>query len=397
MPVLLYALFYGGIFLALGIYLPFWPVWLESRGLDAAEIGLVLALPAWIKVVSTPAIAQIADRSGRAKRVLTLCAASAIAGFAAFMLAGGFWSIVALTVLVSVPFMAMVPLADSLTLRAVYRLDLDYGRIRLWGSLTFLFATVGGGYVISHAGTEPVLGLILAALGATLVTTLFLPAPAAGGARATAGRHWRRLATRPFLLFLAAACLLQASHAVYYGFSALHWRANGLDETTIGLLWAEGVIAEIVLFALSRRLTLRWPPAAWLALAGLGGLLRWSVLAETAALHPLIAAQLLHALTFGAAHLGAMHFIARNAPAGLEASAQSLYAAVGGGLAMGLASLASGALYGQFAGGAFLAMAGLSACGLAAALALLRQSGQANRSAGTDESAAGGPEAGSAE
>jgi len=243
MPALLYALFYGGGFLALGVYLPFWPVWLEARGLSAAEIGLVLALPAWIKVASTPAIAQLADRSGRTKQVLALGCALATAGFAAFALAGGFWSIVALTVLVSVPFMALVPLADSLTLRAVYRLDLDYGRIRLWGSLTFLLATVVGGHLISRSGAGPILALILAALAITFVTTLLLPAPTPRTPSTAAGRHWRRLFTRPFLLFLAAACLLQASHAVYYGFSALHWRANGLDETTIGLLWAEGVVA----------------------------------------------------------------------------------------------------------------------------------------------------------
>ena len=111
-------------------------------------------------------------------------------------------------------------------------------------------------------------------------------------------------------------------------------------------------------------------PPGLLILAGLAGILRWSVLAASTALPVLIAVQALHALTFGAAHLGAMHFIARAAPPGLSATAQGLYSAVSGGIAMGLAMLAAGVLYDAAAGRAFLAMAALSGGGLALAIVL---------------------------
>jgi len=165
---------------------------------------------------------------------------------------------------------------------------------------------------------------------------------------------------------------MAASHAVYYAFSALHWRAAGLTSAAVGWLWAEGVIAEVVLFAVAGAVVARVGALRLMALAGVCGIVRWIVLGATTDLTALIAVQALHAGTFGAAHLGAMHFLARNAPAGLAASAQALYSAVSGGFAIGLAMLASGWLYTELGGRAFFPMAAMSAAGLGIALLLMR-------------------------
>jgi PPP family 3-phenylpropionic acid transporter len=376
-----YAAFYGALFLTLGVYLPFWPVFLKSRGLDAAEIGLLFALLFWTKVVTTPAIAQIADRSGRAKATLVITAALSLLFFTGLIGAQGFWPILLIMLPAAACHQALNPIADSQTMTAVRERGLDYGRIRLWGSLTFILGTLGAGRLLTGREADLLLWLILAALGVTVLAALALPDRRARAPAPEAGRPrlLALLGQRRFLLFLAAASLLQASHAVYYAFSALHWKAAGLSETTIGWLWAEGVVAEILLFAVSGAVIARLGPPALLVLAGLGGVVRWCVLGASVALPAIAAVQLLHALTFGAAYLGAMHFIARAAPPGLSATAQSLYAAVSGGIAMGLAMLLSGALYAEFAGGAFFFMAGLSAGGLLLAAVLWR--GRASASA----------------
>jgi len=172
-----------------------------------------------------------------------------------------------------------------------------------------------------------------------------------------------------------ASALIQSSHAAYYGFSALHWRASGIGATTIAVLWTEGVVAEILFFALSRRLAGRLRPGSLLVLAGLLGTLRWSVTALSTDLAALAAVQLLHAATFAATHLAAMHTITRATPARLAASMQSLYSALAGGLAMGGTMLLAGTLYESDPGLAFLAMAGLTLAAVALTLAagLLRQ------------------------
>jgi PPP family 3-phenylpropionic acid transporter len=370
-----FASYYGAVFLALGIYLPFWPVWLAERGLGATDIGLLLALASWVKVLSVPPIARLADRTGRHKAAIVLLSAASLVSFAAFLLAAEFWSILAVQLLAALAFHGLIPLAESHTMRAVGAGRIDYGRVRLWGSVAFVLGALGTGELLTRHDPGLLLWLILGALAATVPAALALPRrrpepqETAAGCRARP-RARALLTDRRFLLFLAAAALLQASHAVYYGFSALTWRSAGLSDAAVGWLWAEGVLAEILFFAVSGALLRRSGPAALLALAGLAGVLRWTVLAGTTALPALIAVQVLHALTFGAAHLGAVHFIARHAPQGLAATAQGLYAALSGGLAMGLAMGLAGWLYEAYQAWAFLAMTAMSAAGLALALAL---------------------------
>jgi PPP family 3-phenylpropionic acid transporter len=165
-----------------------------------------------------------------------------------------------------------------------------------------------------------------------------------------------------FIAVLAAASLIQASHAVYYGFSALEWRASGFGGTEIAALWALGVIAEIVLFALSGRLPPFFQPTMLLMLGAAGGALRWAVMAFDPPALALPWLQLLHALTFGATHLGAVGFVARRAPAGQGAAAQG-YLSIALGAVMAGATSLSGWLYGAFGGHAYAAMAVMAMAG----------------------------------
>jgi PPP family 3-phenylpropionic acid transporter len=163
---------------------------------------------------------------------------------------------------------------------------------------------------------------------------------------------------------VAAAGCVQASHAVYYGFSTLHWQAYGHSETVVGLLWAEGVIAEIILFGTAAPLVRRLGPERLLALAGLAGIVRWSALALTDWLPALAVFQALHAFSFGAAHLGAMHFMGRTMPPHQAATAQSLYSVAVIGIAVGLATGVSGTLYQAWGAGAYWWMAVLGGFGM---------------------------------
>jgi MFS transporter, PPP family, 3-phenylpropionic acid transporter len=369
-----FAFYYAAVFLSVGVYLPFWPLWLESRGLGAGQIGLLLALAAWVKVVATPTLAHLSDRAGRGKSTIVMLAAVSLFAFATFAPASGFVGILAVQLIVAASFPLLVPLGESQTMTAVYRHDLDYGRIRLWGSLAFIVGSLVAGRAIGGLGADWVLWLILAALGLTFVAAAALPgrAPAAPGTapEEVSLRRVVGLLRQPGLpVFLIAAALIQASHAAYYGFSSLHWRAEGIGETTIALLWAEGVVVEILLFAFSARPVRHCAPTTLLLAAGLLGTLRWSLLALSSDLVLLAFAQTLHAATFAVTHLAVMHYITRATPAGLSASMQSFYSALSGGLAMGLAMLAAGRLFEVGAAEAFFAMAAIAFT--AAALALL--------------------------
>jgi PPP family 3-phenylpropionic acid transporter len=357
-----YASFYGGFFLTAGILLPFWPLWLENRGLGAVEIGLILAIGPWVRVVANPIAAQLADRSGRAKTVLATFAGLSVLVYAGFVPAQGFWWIAAISLLAAICFPAMLPIGESQVMGAVLRHKLDYGRIRLWGSITFIVATLGAGRLLTGRDPDLVLMLVLAALAATFVAALSFPQQPTDTNKDERSGIAALLAQPRFVLFVVTASLLQASHAVLNGFSTLHWRAAGISETIIGGLWAEGVIAEIALFSVSGFFVARLGPLGLLALAGVSGIIRWTVLAQTTDLTALFAVQLLHGITFGAVHLAAMHFVASNAPPGLSATAQGIYASAAG-LAMGLAMVGAGSLFAAFQEQAFFAMAAISAVG----------------------------------
>ena len=173
--------------------------------------------------------------------------------------------------------------------------------------------------------------------------------------------------------FVLAAGLIQASHVVYYGFATLHWRAAGHGEAVIGWLWAEGVVAEIMLFAWAAAVLRRLPPLRLLALAGGLSVLRWAATALSTDLAVLIPAQALHAASFGAVHLATVHYLRDHTPLALQASAQGFYAAIGGALLSGLLTPFGGWLYGRAGGEAFWAMAAVALAGTIAAVSLMRR------------------------
>jgi PPP family 3-phenylpropionic acid transporter len=368
-------MFYAASFLVVGIQLPFWPVWLAGRGLDMHEIALVFAAAIWAKVIATPVLGALADRLGRRRAVMILLAASACVAYAGLWPAAGFGAILALNLVAGMAQSALMPLGDSITLAAVRDDGLDYGRVRVWGSVSFIVAAIGSGAAL--ALTSPgerapgqadnqVLFLVLAASAVLLVACVAIP-PGARSALALRSR-WAALgrlaADRRFWLFVVSAAALQSSHQLYYGFGTLYWQEVGFSDTVIGILWAEGVVAEIVLFWYSAPFVARLGPLGLMALGGIAGIVRWSLMGVMPGLAAAAILQLLHAVTFGASHLGAMHFMARSVPPGAAASAQSLYAALSAGLGSGLVMLVAGALYAAYGGGAYPFMALLSAAGL---------------------------------
>jgi len=369
------AVYYSAAFAVIGVHLPFWPVWLSARGLDAEEIGIIIAVGIGVKVFANPLIAHVADRLGERRRLMVVLAVLSLAGYALFSLAYDFWSILGVTVLFFIVWAPIMPLGESLTMLTGRAEKIDYGRIRLWGSLTFIISSVGVGYLLVGHDQNLILWLILAGIAMTAVSAWFVPdtrAPATPGERPAILEVF---SDRRFLLFVIAATLIQASHGVYYTFGTIHWQQAGYSEDVIGWLWAEGVAAEIVLFAFGNRIVSRIGPARLMTLAGLLGTLRWIGTGLTDSLGALIIFQALHAFTFAATHLGAIHFMASRIDPRHSATAQSVYSAVVMGLGLGLAAFAAGHLYAAFAGRAYLAMAVMTCIGSAVAFSLRRRRG----------------------
>ena len=375
------ALFYGAQFLLLGAYLPYFPVWLDGRGLGPEEVAVVLAATAFARMLFTPLVGFAADRAGDRRRVLKALGWASLGTCLALAFCESFAAILPVTIAFVLSWTSAMPITETVAMSGVRTAGLDYGRMRLWGSLAFVAASVAGGFVVGARGGEAALWLIGVGAAAMAAGTYWLPPPTGRGMlRAAAAiprvrlRDALGLARSPlFLLFLATAGATQAAHAVYYAFGTLHWREQGIAGGTIGMLWTVGVVAEILLFTVSRRAVAALGAVPLIALAGAAAVLRWTITAFDPPLWLLFSVQALHGLTFGAAHLGAIHFIAQAVPEEYAATAQGLYASVAGGLMMGLAMAAAGPLYAGLGAFAYLPMAGVALAALLGALLLMRQ------------------------
>lgn len=366
------SLFYGGYFGAVGVILPFWPLWLAGRGIGADEIGLVVGAGLLARVVSGPVAAHIADGGGDVRRLILGLAVGALVVFALFPLTAGLWPVVGLWLLFGCFWSPIMSLGESITLSCVRTAHVDYGRVRLWGSVTFIVVSAASGRLL--AGNEPALihALILGLVAATVAVSLLLPKTPSQARVPGKLPLGQVLGNRRFLAMLAAGALLQCSHAVYYAFGSIHWAAAGHSEAAIGWLWAEGVIAETLLFMVSARFIDRLGPGRMFALAGLAGVIRWPVLALSTDLGALIAVQALHALTFGSAHLAAVTFIRQQLPPALSATGISVYASGVNGISMGFFMLLSGQLYARYQGPSYFAMAAMCLAGGVISLAMAR-------------------------
>lgn len=354
-------LFLAAFFAAGAVTTAYLPVWFADRGLSSAEIGQVLGLGSLLRVVTVPGWGWLADAVGRRRAVLF--AGAAIAASSAVLLSAsqGFVAILLVSAVQGVAASALTPLTDALTLTLAAVRRLDYGRTRAYGSVAYMAATALGGALLGVTGSGVVPWMVAGFYGlasgfAVALPGVAVPAPAP---RIQQGP----LRSPRFRLALVATALIQGAHATYYAFATLHWRAAGIPDGAIGLLIAEGIVAEVALFVWGRPLVERLGPARLTAVAAAASLLRWTATAFVTDVPALAAIQLLHAATFACQHLSTM-LVLRTLPAQRAGTAQALMSALGFSAPTGLLIWLSGQLYSAAGGLTFLLMAAVGGSAL---------------------------------
>ncbi|MDT8376650.1 MAG: MFS transporter [Mariprofundaceae bacterium] len=366
-------LFYAAYFAAMGLILPFFPLYLAERELDAVMIGVMTGLLAVAKVLAPPWVGHLADRSasGRSRPFIvgaSLCAAL----FAVAMdYTVDVWWLAAVVLLFGMLWAAILPLTDGLSVSVSEAALADYGRLRVWGSIGFVVASLAGGIwlVDGNMGQFPcwLLGLML--LLALAARGFPGQQPLSDREESGNGRFGR-----PFITLLMVSFLMQVSHGAYYGFYSLYLVDLGYQGWQIGAFWVLGVIAEIVLMWGWSRPLQKVAPAWVLSAALLLATLRWLGIGLTEVWYGLLFWQLLHAASFAAFHLSAIAWVKRLAPANRHATAQGWYSASGFGLGstigiMGCGLIVSSGGYSQ----AFFVCAAIAFAGMLLAWQLPRR------------------------
>ena len=357
------ALFYGAIFALIGCHLPFFPVWLRAVGIDAAWIGVIAAVPAVTRFTVLPMVTGFAERRGAVRGAMMATAVMTTFGFAVIGTQHLPLAVFLAYAVTAASWTPTVPLTDAYALRGVARYGLDYGPLRLWGSAAFVVGALGCGLLAGMIAAEHLIWIIVAA-GALAALAGFGLRPMESRQAQAITRHGTSALLRDpgFLAIIAASALIQGSHSTYYVFGSITWQLAGLGGLTIAALWAIGVVAEIAVFALSPRFTLR--PSMLVVIAGVGAMLRWLITAQEPPVAVLAVVQLAHGVSFGLTQVGIMGLMVRHVPMPVVTRAQGYLAACGG-IVASTASIVSGAIYARYGQGAYYAMAAMALSGAA--------------------------------
>ena len=349
------ALFYGTTYGTMGTHLPFFTLWLKSVGIDASWIGIISAVPAVTRFTVLPFVTAAAGRHYSLRTALIVTSIAAALGFAVIGT-----QVLPLAVLLAYAvtcclWTPMVPLTDAYALGGVARYGLNYGPLRLWGSAAFVVGALICGVLVDIVASKHLIWVIAAVAALGAVASLGLQPLDRPKPPPTAALGGRALLRDPgFLAIIVAAALIQASHAAYYAFASITWQASGLDGLTIAGLWVLGVLAEIVVFALSPRFTLA--PVLLVVIGALSAVARWVISAQEPSLAVLAVVQLAHGLTFGLTQVGVMGLLVRHVPGHMMARGQGYLAACGG-IVSGTASVVSGLVYAGYGQRVYYVMA----------------------------------------
>ncbi|MGB8601002.1 MAG: MFS transporter [Rhizomicrobium sp.] len=362
------------------IFLPFYGAWLAWRGFPTDQIAWIMSAGYLLRAVLSPFCGIIADARNDRREMMLVLYCLMFAGYASMGIFTNTTLIGWAAVVATTSIGAITPLLESVCVRLASAYGYQYGRVRLWASTSFVVMSVIGGICFSLFGTGIVAPMLALFAACSIVTTLMLPPPGEAHARAklpaalkqTLSEAFELARSKIFLLFLVAASLVQGSHAFYYSYGGLHWRAQGYSGAMIGILYPLGVLAEICILMFAQKLVHWIGPVRLILLGGLAAVLRWTVMAFDPPLALVIALQFLHGATFALAHIGAMYFLLRTVPPRLAATAQSLYFVCNAGIFVGLATLVSGRLYGSYGGLAYLPMSLMGLMAIALTLVLGR-------------------------
>jgi len=364
MPYWRLSSFYFFYFAALGVLIPFWGLYLRDRGFSPLAVGELIAILMATKILAPILWGWIADHVGVRLPIVRLASLLSLLAFSGIFVVHGFWGIALVTTLFSSFWHASLPQIEAATFDHLGPRLHRYATVRLWGSISFILVVLGLGTWIGRTGTHIVPQLILLCFAGIWLSSLTIPDPWQSSTESVSESLVSRLKTPEIAAFLTACFLMQVSHGASYTFYSIYLMEAGYSGTSIGMLWAWGVIMEVLVFWRMHRL-LEYFGARRVLLISLGlAVVRW-LLTGGFVDYPWLqlCAQTLHAATFGAFHATAIHLVHHYFSGRTQGRGQALYGSLSFGAGVTVGSLLSGMLWSE-AGGSFVFTLSALAAGL---------------------------------
>ena len=337
---------YFAYFCVVGALLPFWGLYLEYLQFSPGAIGFIIAIPMITKILAPNLWGLLADKSGRRLLIARLGAAGSCLCFAGILFVDSTRIFILFIAAYSFFWNAIHAQFEVVTLNYLRHKPETYSHVRLWGSLGFVVVVIGLGLVFDGISIAWLPWFIFAFLAGIFFSSLTLPALEEQSLERKLGDFIAKLTQKPVYLFFLILFLIQFSLGIYHAFFSLYMKDLGYSKSTIGVLWAIGAIAEIILFLQAPALLRRYPLRLLITLTLYLSLLRWILTCFLASwLVIIVFAQCLHALTFGMTHVVAIEFVRRQFMGGDQSQGQAFYNAIGFGAANALGSIVGGLAY----------------------------------------------------
>ena len=363
--------FYFFYFATVGGLIPYWSLYLKETGFNPAEIGELSALLGGTRIIAPILWGWIADRTGKNLRIIRIASFFAALLFSGFLTIHGYFWFAWITIGFSFFWNAALPQFEAVTLQHLKNETHRYSQIRLWGSIGFIVAVLGIGWLLDNQ-SYVILPIVLTSLLMLIwLVSLMTPATQAINHEAVAVGIMQIIKKPEVLAFLAVNMLLQLAHAPYYVFYSIYLKHYHYSASLTGFLWALAVAAEIVLFVYMSRVLKRYSLRAILLFSILLAIVRWLIIAWCVDYFwLLIFAQILHAATFAGVHVAAIHLVHLYFGQQHQGKGQAIYSSLSYGLGGMLGSYYSG-YYWESLGAEFVYTMAAICCGVAFLIAYL--------------------------
>ena len=324
-----YFLYFG----VLGIFLPFFNLYCYHLGFSGFRIGILSAVRSVVMVLFPIIWGALADRLNARRPIYILCNLISALIWALYLFTVDFWLMLVITVFYGIFYAPIISFLEAFTMDLLGREKKSYGRIRAWGSISFIMIVLVLGKIIDLYSVEIIIVLILA--GSLMLSTVSMRIPDIQIApEKRLPSEARNLIDGRVIVFLFCAFLMLVSHGAYYGFFSIHLENLGYGTTFIGLAWALASTAEILVMIRSDRIFKRFSLETVLIFSFMVAALRWFILFFAQSAPAILLSQTLHAVTYGTFHMASILYIDRLAPDKAKTLGQAVNNAISYGLGL---------------------------------------------------------------
>ena len=343
--------FYFFYYFFVGSFVPYWGIYLQSENFSPSSIGILLSLFQISRIVAPNFWGWLADHTGHRVKWIKLTSFLGLIGFIGIFWAKGFFWIFLVMLALSLFTSSTLPLAESLTLAHLATTDGHYSRIRLWGSIGFIVASLFLGYLIDLQGINILLWVLLITQAIIFFLSNTIPEAKEIHHKKNDLSIWKIIKTPSVVALLIGCTLMVSAHGVLYNFYSIYLKEHGYSSATIGWLWAVGVICEIFIFMLMPKILRRYSLKTILLMSLFLGVIRFILIgASPDQFYLLLIAQMFHAATFGSFHAASIEVIAYFFKGRNQSRGQAIYNSVAYGIGGTIGGLGGGYLI-QYLGG----------------------------------------------